>query len=88
MTSPRYTRADMVLMRRAERQGWGVPEELKVDALTQAARIMATGNTRERLSAIKLLVAMDRVDQMAKVSETELPDSVRALREFLDESVA
>lgn len=62
----RWGRADLALARRAARERWGVPDELKTEALFQAARILADPESerRDRLAAAKLLAALDRVDQL------------------------
>lgn len=59
-----WSRETLSLARRAIRQRWGVPDELKTEALLQTQEILSTSdNERHRLAAIRLLVDMDKVDQ-------------------------
>lgn len=77
----RFSRADLTLMRRAARQGWGVPDAVQNQALWYLAKALADevpgkGKDRLKLTAIRLLVQMDRADQLAKRDEE--PDKVTA----------
>jgi len=61
----RWSRDDFRLARQAARQRWGVPDELRTEALIQAAKTLASpySSVRERLAATKLLLDADRSDQ-------------------------
>ena len=64
----RLTRADLVLLRKAARERWGVPDQLKTEALFEAAKILTTATKdRTKLAAIKALIEFDKVDQRDRV---------------------
>ena len=59
-----FSRSDLDLARLAIRRRWGVPSAFQTEALFQVGQILATTtDERHRLSAIKLLVEMTKVDQ-------------------------
>jgi hypothetical protein len=61
----RFGRADLRLMRRAARQGWGVPDDLKNEGVFQAARFLASGHPELVFAALKFLLAADKADLAA-----------------------
>ena len=74
-----FTRADLVLLRRATAANWGVPDAVKNEAIFQCAKILAPpGKERLKLSAMRLLAALDRTDLMrARVQGPEPPTDAR-----------
>lgn len=66
-----FRRSDFILMRRAARLGWGVPDELKTESFFQAARIITGPDTsdRSRLAAMKFLLTAERTDVAAAALE-------------------
>jgi len=56
-----HDRADMRLLLRAVKNGWVIPDNLKVDIPCELERIMrdGTAGTRERLRAMELLSNLD-----------------------------
>jgi hypothetical protein len=54
-----------VLLRRAARGRWGVPDVLKNETLYQCAKILASleADDRDKLAAMKVLIAADKADQ-------------------------
>ena len=61
----RWGREDFTTLRRAARQRWGVPDELKSEALFRAAKILTDpeADDRLKLAAAKFLQGCDKVDQ-------------------------
>jgi hypothetical protein len=61
------TRADLVLLRRAVRSDWGVPDVARNEAIYQCLKILAKdgGRVRDKLAAAKTLAAFDRADVAA-----------------------
>jgi hypothetical protein len=61
------TRAEMGLLRSAAnpRSRWNVPDPVRTEAILAVADILddATSSDRDRLAAVRTLVAMDRTDQ-------------------------
>ena len=61
-----HTRADLALVGRAVRQRWGVPDSVRKE-LPEAMRSIVLNddpeNTRERVAAAKVLVAMEAQNQ-------------------------
>jgi hypothetical protein len=82
-------------MRRAARERWGVPDELRTDALYQCAKILASPDADPRLkvAAARLLAAFDRSDQREdkldldklKVARPEAADARDAWQELYDD---
>jgi hypothetical protein len=63
----RLSRFDLVTLRKALSEGWRVPDSLLNEALYQCADILAgPSKRREKLSAMRVLVAMTRVDLAAR----------------------
>lgn len=58
------TKADMVLLRRATRQRWGVPDPIKTDALLRLQAIVRGRKVTaaEITAAVKTLVEMEKAD--------------------------
>ena len=46
--APRWTRAELALLRRAGRQRWSVPDAVKTEAIYQLTRLMTAPQTSER----------------------------------------
>lgn len=61
----RFGRADLRLMRRAARERWGVPDDLKNEGIFQAAKFLASGQPELVFAALKFLLAADRADILA-----------------------
>lgn len=61
------TRADLALARRAAREDWGVPDDVKTEVIWQALEILndSLAPARTRLAAMKLLQALDQADLAA-----------------------
>jgi hypothetical protein len=58
---PRHARETMQLLKRAVRNRWPIPDQMREVAPKIAARIAVEGKTdRERLRAIELLASLDR----------------------------
>lgn len=76
-----FTRSDFRLLRRAARSNWGVPDELKTEALFQAAKILAEagGDERYKLAAMRFLDSADRTDVLAEVALKRLDLAERKL---------
>jgi hypothetical protein len=64
------SRSDIVLLRRAAREGWGVPDTLRTEVIVEVRKILAAGNRRQKLAAAKLLLAMDQADAKHPVKTT------------------
>lgn len=59
-----WRRSDLNLMRRAAREGWGVPDELKTESLLQAAKILTTSpHERNKIAVMKFLAAVDLAER-------------------------
>jgi hypothetical protein len=63
--APKPDRSELRLMRQAARNGWGVPDQLKNEAIYQTSEIMSStrSNRYLRLAAVKTLTVMDKIDQ-------------------------
>lgn len=93
----RLSRSDLLQLRRAARQDWGVPDVARNEAIYQCLKILADpdASERNRLAASKALIAMDRADSLHHAShrnddnprETIDPDAAaRALEALLGEA--
>lgn len=62
---------DYALLRQAIKNRWPVDDDLKVEAVKAAAAILknATAMDRDKLSAVKVLVEMDKVNQSDSLYE-------------------
>lgn len=60
----RWSRADLALARRAARERWGVPDEMRTEALWQALRTLTDpeASHRERYAASSLILQADKHD--------------------------
>ena len=58
-------RAEMLLLRRAARERWGVPDALKTESLSKLAAILEDPSSprRLRIAAIRTLADFDKVDR-------------------------
>ena len=54
----RISRGDMVLIRKAIRQKWELPEGIMKAVPRQVSRVLLTGNNREQLSAAKTMAML------------------------------
>lgn len=85
----RFSRSDLVLLRRAARCNWGVPDIVRNEAVYQAAELLADDEAdhREKLAAQRLLIAADLADiaaarlelQRLKLVKPETSDARDAL---------
>lgn len=58
LADPGHSRSDLALLKMAIQKGWQIPEQL-LDALPKVAGTMAlNGTPRERIAAMKVLLAM------------------------------
>ena len=66
----RISRDDLRLLRKAAREDWGVPGEVKNEAIYQALKILASPQSshRDRLAASKFLLQADRADSLHAAS--------------------
>jgi hypothetical protein len=63
-------------MRQAARNRWGVPDELQTEAIFQVQQILSSSDDdRSRLSAVKLLVEMIKVDQKDEIEAAKVKTS-------------
>jgi hypothetical protein len=62
---PPIGRPELLLARKAARERWGVPDDLKTELILQCWTILADPRSgdRKKLAAGRLLVTADRVDQ-------------------------
>lgn len=57
------SRSEMQLLGRAIRKGWNIPEPIYDKAPAVMASIVAKGSTRDKIAAMKVLVAMDNASK-------------------------
>jgi hypothetical protein len=74
------SRTDFILRRRAARSDWGVPDELKAEALWQAMKLIADpkGNARDKMAAARFVVAAERNDLAAARLKLDAPPDPEA----------
>lgn len=60
----RLSRSDLLLLRRAARQDWGVPDVARNEAIYQALKILSDPKAKDRakVAAMKTLVSFDLAD--------------------------
>ena len=60
----RWSRADLALARRAARERWNVPDEIRTEVLWQAVKTLTDpeADHRDRIAVGKLLLAADKHD--------------------------
>lgn len=86
--STQWTRARLREMRRAARGNWGVPDDVKNEAIYQASKILTdpAAKARVKIAAMVFLLAADRVDQGAtKLPPPAPPEDRRKRIEIPDE---
>jgi hypothetical protein len=88
---PRWTRAEIALLRQAARGRWSIPDAVKEEAVYQLARILTAPETsdREKLSAARTLALLDRLDQAEERQElerTRVEVWIRRRRPYQDEA--
>jgi aminoglycoside phosphotransferase (APT) family kinase protein len=71
--APRWSRADLALLRQAARGRWSVPDAVKGETLYQLTRLLTAPQTSERarLSAARTLATLDQIDQTDERQELE-----------------
>jgi hypothetical protein len=76
-----YSRADFLLLRRACRKRWGVPDELRTDALLEAWRVLRDplAVQRDKLAAMKFILAADLLDAKYPVEEAAVETRPRLI---------
>lgn len=95
---PPITREEMMLLRRAARQRWGIPDNVKTEVIARLYESLASPFERNRIMAARTLKELDRVDQQDERTDldrrrlAQAPDqtdpNATALREFLEQGSA
>lgn len=80
------SRSELALRRRAARERWGVPDELRTEAILTAQVFLRDGTARQKRAALSFLAAVDKIDQAderlqmerEKMQRPEPPPDARA----------
>jgi hypothetical protein len=62
-TDPNRTRSDLIMVERAIKKGWQIPDVVFENLPKVIAKIAGTGNNRERIRAASVLLAMNEANQ-------------------------
>lgn len=80
---PKYIKGDAVLLRRAARRRWDVPEQMKHLVKETAVRLMASDDDRAMAAGAKVVLAMNDQD----ISDDHHEDRLSLDREKLDKGI-
>ena len=59
LTDPKHTRGDLRQVETAIRKGWQIPDQLFEKAAIVAQTILVKGSNREKVAALRVLLAMN-----------------------------
>jgi hypothetical protein len=68
LTDPKHVRADLRQIGIAVRKGWQIPESVFERAGVIIGQILATGSNREKVSAMRCLIAMNAANNPQPVT--------------------
>lgn len=69
-------RSELKLVERAFRSRWPVSKEIREKAIERAAQVIASGNDRNAIAAVKALVAIDRINvELNREKDTTVDNS-------------
>jgi hypothetical protein len=89
-TEPLTSRSDLALARRARRERWGVPDDMKTAALELARRFLESDDLGKGRAALAFLACVDRIDQaderlQLERDKLERPDTPEDCRSVWDD---